>query len=449
MVLVKEKFSSIVPILICSIGLIIQLINIGERYFKYLSRSNIAVWVTESTTAPLLSTCWDIGYILDTEKAINMSKNDITGNLMEYYRRIDIMTATDMFSTTPDVDKVFNETRGCSIRIPKDFAAEYPYPNGSKCRNIFNITKYIQRGLMCYKFNASIIDKSSELTTYEYALSPQAPGLIYKIFLNNTIFGDVKYSAAILHSHKTSRLHDSVFSAVNFYERDMELAMSYLTMDITFSEFVIKRLPYPYDTNCVTIDGYKTSDDKILERLRNDTIKYMGRAHSMSAITDLSLDVPALSAGSFRNKSILKQFMEIYNNMSGWSYDCLINYYVTSVYTSNGNIVTISVFMPQDPKTIIHHKPQEDLIDFLMYITSSFGIWLGVSVLSIFELVRNIISKKFPSKRKTTRVDTRIFREHSIHSLLRENNNLKLRMNLIQNDLFMVKYFLRSHRFYV
>ena len=55
---------------------------------------------------------------------------------------------------------------------------------------------------------------------------------------------------------------------------------------------------------------------------------------------------------------------------------CNVDYYVTKLSPSYGSSVTLNVYWPQDSHIVIRHVPIYDLIDYLLYICSSFGIWV-------------------------------------------------------------------------
>ena len=69
-------------------------------------------------------------------------------------------------------------------------------PDADECYKMFDIKKYVEKDYMCYQFDPMVIGKNQDLKVGEYALSPQAAGLIYRIFLNNSIFGDANYYEA-------------------------------------------------------------------------------------------------------------------------------------------------------------------------------------------------------------------------------------------------------------
>ena len=99
-----------------------------------------------------------------------------------------------------------------------------------------------------------------------------------------------------------------------------------------------------------------------------------------------------ITAKQFGNESFLNEFNEIFKKYNQTYSDCNLEYYVSKYSMSFGGTVTLSVYWPQDYRTEMKHVPMNDFIDFLLYVCSSFGIWLGMSVLSIGEFVNSIIS---------------------------------------------------------
>lgn len=79
-------------------------------------------------------------------------------------------------------------------------------------------------------------------------------------------------------------------------------------------------------------------------------------------------------------------------------FSCSVDYYVTRIGTSYGSSIGINIHWPRYSHLYIQHVPSQDPIDFLLYLCSSFGIWLGVSILSMSHGLIHLIVNLFKAK---------------------------------------------------
>ena len=73
--------------------------------------------------------------------------------------------------------------------------------------------------------------------------------------------------------------------------------------------------------------------------------------------------------------------------------DCYLEYFVSKNSINVDENLVIDVFWPQDSRSAMKHTPVYDMIDFLLYVCSSFGIWFGISVWSIGKSASLLCSK--------------------------------------------------------
>ena len=217
------------------------------------------------------------------------------GNMNEYYAKLDKMTVDDILASTPANTSVLTDARGCTIRLPGKFAAKYPYSTAQECYRLFKIKKYIHRDLICYSFDPIVIKNSTKLAVGEYSLSPQAAGIIYRLFLNKNLFQNVTRYTAMAHSHKTSRLYDAGFSHMMYRELGNSSVDQFLNLGITFQSVSLTRLRSPYDTDCKSCPPYTTCADLDIIRMRNETINQFKRVPTFDAVSG-KINFPLLTA---------------------------------------------------------------------------------------------------------------------------------------------------------
>lgn len=107
---------------------------------------------------------------------------------------------------------------------------------------------------------------------------------------------------------------------------------------------------------------------------------------------------PIITSKNFRNESFLNEFTNILAETVTNKFSCTFNYYVSRIGTSYSSSIGINVYWPRDSHVHIQHVPLQDPIDFLLYLFSSFGIWLDVSILSMSHGLIHLIVNLFKAK---------------------------------------------------
>ena len=223
---------------------------------------------------------------------------------------------------------------------------------------------------MCYQFDPIIIDKNEKLEIAEYALAPQAAGLIYRIFLNNSIFGDATDYQAYAKQTIDSPVYDSSFASSKFYEREINSSNSYLNIELFYVSVQIQRLEFPYDTECKSCAPHRTCADWGAAMVRNVALKMFQKVSTLTPLYDNSLKFPVLSAKHLRNETFVAEYQKIFGKPEKLSYACTVDYTSSKVTISHGSVVTVSVFFPQDASINVNYFPLQDSIDFILYICS-------------------------------------------------------------------------------
>lgn len=117
--------------------------------------------------------------------------------------------------------------------------------------------------------------------------------------------------------------------------------------------------------------------------------------------------------------------------------DCDLKYYVSKTSLGYGPVVTVSVYWPQDSEFKINDVAKVELIDFLLYVTSSFGIWLGVSVISLFDWSKIIVSKtkSLMEERRVNRISHQSIHRMGTHPIGKNTIELQNQIELIRINM--------------
>jgi hypothetical protein len=116
-------------------------------------------------------------------------------------------------------------------------------------------------------------------------------------------------------------------------------------------------------------------------------------------MTDKPLDYKHVSSYDFENSTTFNVIVKVNDDclVKCWRPKCFKRFCITSVTALHygKNKFGFLVEMPQNPSTIIRTFPKVTFLDFFIYIFSAFGLWFGLSVLSLdpMKMNRNLIRK--------------------------------------------------------
>lgn len=419
--ILKQKFDDItcfIFLAVCIIGSSVQIYDISDRYIRYPTRSQVDMTIPISTKIPLLSSCFHSFDILNLTKlsrnfGINLENIDDSGNFTKIYVKLENLTAKNWFELTPSPNEILESKVGCFIRFPSKYVVDYPHLNRSACLKNFIIKKYLHRGFICYKFQAKTIDAKIDLKFSEYVLSPNYPEIIYKMFLSNKIFQHSHYFTSFAHGVDTSHFYDSIFSSISSvgssYNRNADdkrdARDKYLKIDVTYNEVKIDRLKYPYDTECQDFKRPLASGfERALKSVRDEMLSDQGRLCTFSHIHEEAsnseeskvIKYPLITTFTLRNNhSFKEQFSRSANKRSFLNavYGCHIKYYISKMSVDKSAAMSVSVTWPQGYDIHVQFLPVQELVDLLLYISSSINIWYGLSALSLLIGIRDVITK--------------------------------------------------------
>ena len=253
----KYKIFWLTRVTVCSIGLILQVNNVSRRFFEYRTRTLVTLVLSTTTIYPSISTCWRINDIIDID-AVKVRYPDIQlkrwneegFTWKSFHNMTKEFTISDLFNFTPGIHNVLEQNSGCRIRYPKKYVLSRDKTD--ICHKIFNITKYIERQFICYRFVPLISNELLQM--FEYTMSPGFNELVYKIYFNPKIFSHIQTVSVSTHFNDSCQLLDSVFSSNFFLSNFIRNDNSTLpTIFVTYREVERRRLKSPYDTNCMLL----------------------------------------------------------------------------------------------------------------------------------------------------------------------------------------------------
>ena len=98
------------------------------------------------------------------------------------------------------------------------------------------------------------------------------------------------------------------------------------------------------------------------------------------------------------------------------NYDCFKQDYapkITAQYSSNYNHCEVDLAIPTDPQLTHHHKPKIETIEFLCFMASTFSLWFGFNLLSIYDWIQIFCYKTKSSINKNKRINFAVHANHN------------------------------------
>lgn len=390
---------TLLSLALCLLGCSIQVIDISNRYFRYATKTKVAIKIIPSLKSPKISICWLITESLRYD--MMDARNDMVNEKYRSYlwdwnqedslngrnliKLIDDLTVADILDITFSNYSILREDKACARKNSTDLVWR-KWNSRTECLKILKIQKYLNRCLICYKIE--YVESEKDLFYIDVSFSPSHPGLMQKYYLNEEIFKRFTMYSIYIHSKESSDLYDSVFSIVNAINfNDTPLINS------VFSPAAAYRLQAPYDTNCRSFPGYGSVGEYQIEQLTNLTIERLQHVPTLGHVYQKH-QYPMITDRKLMNETFHDEFIRLKTSIftRRWP-NCALIYNVPHTITEEGDAISISINWPQQSATKVQFVPDQESIDFIVYVLSSVGIWFGLSMFSILSSGERIFIK--------------------------------------------------------
>jgi hypothetical protein len=409
----------------------------------YATESDLEIQTPVEIPVPDFTVCFRYVDVLDfgkiRSKYPNFTAKPIEGldpqdDIEEAILRIQkSITIEDILLFSPHSDELLSQ---CSTKNPRDF--EFKDLNLTDCNNQFSIWKFYLQEYACYRFKKIT---SSETKNYQYRLvsySIDRPGTIFTLKMNNKRLAQTRYMKAVIHSSNrnpeaslamTTNIKRR-FDDENRNERD-DIRTNYYIFQMTYSDLQMVRKEPPFDTGCRYYNmtsEFQASIECRTECLINRTvaqltkvpfsaslwnwtsiISHMTEHSDTSEATETLLQdysskeemrMNVLKYQHLTNEDLLNQstaatVMQIENEclrlcrqpdceddvtLTKGSYDYIRE---EDLKDADSQFLEFEISVPKKPKILITYKEKVSWSEFLVYLLSCFGIWFGLSVLSV------------------------------------------------------------------
>lgn len=253
-----------------------------------------------------------------------------------------------------------------------------------------------------------------------YALD--RPGVMYSVTFDSSDLVKVKFLKAVIVPSTMSPVQSIQLTTVSDRNYDpLTKKANYSFFQSTYSVLQICKLPDPYDTGCLDYKaklGYESQSECRRDCNTNRTLSAFSKV-PFSVASDDSLD-PSIhhvtNDDLEDNQNMNQKLISIESECKDLCKkpDCNDQFSLTKTdkeesKNASSLAITFEVSVPRKPDFSIKHRERITWNEFLVYVLSCFGIWFGLSVLSVNPF--NLIEEKNERRKKNRK-----------ESLLYENN---------------------------
>ena len=366
--------------------MVIHIGIITHEYLKYIATSNVEMETADIVQIPALSVCWRYLDLIDFERfnsdtGSNLAPPDystIESRRSTFLAIQSNITVQQILEFTPKIEDRLMIVDSI-VRYPNEY--DYQYLNQSETFDTFDILKSYTQEYVCYRLemkNHGHYDYNRVMRALNY------PAMAFEIGFNISMFGMVKTMLPIIHNGSDLPHYSRLFSPkLSKYGRNPRNRIYLTSQRIT-----LRKLPTPYQTDCADY-GNVDLPDQITKCLMNYTIEKFQRLPFTEILPETfndSLNFPVI---------VPKDGVE--NSTEGIEYkkaedqchrklrkpECYTYMYLTTLVDespANGS-VRFRVVLPNQPEIIISFQPMTHFFDFMTYVLSCFGTWIGLSII--------------------------------------------------------------------
>ena len=335
------------------------------------------------------------------------------------------LTISDIFDLTPDPN---NTMVGCQIRENSYNVQTYPL---DKCYSLFQITKYHEGMFICYQFEAKVVDnkfKCDEAALSYHSITEMYVITLHQRFLLSNLIKLISFipggvNQSLINFPLSPR---KFFEYLERYGTKAPETSNNNYIRIAGDIYIITRLQNPYDTDC--IEDFEKSE-AVCRRRCNIALFKKHNIFPPNEVSIKPLPMQHLNSLTLNNGNLLQ-------DLTTGDEKCMIKcnkkscnewYSMTTAktlpYIFNETLTVISSCSKR-PITIIQYLPRITFMEFVMFISSSLGIWFGVSVLSINPFISGNKKKETqPRTKAMLNGHTLSFRMNALEITMQEFNN--------------------------
>ena len=410
-----RKVLSILWCILCTLTNLYHVYHLSDQYFKYETTTDVQLFIPEFVKIPKVSLCFDMEQTVNLEK-LSDQENDFK-DLTDY----------DLIREALHNVSRFNSSRLFQISLtPQDIIKEisltYLSGKGSTgfryySKHYYDISnKDLQNFTKIKRFwnddNCLSIEMKNNYSSLNFKeLWREYDGYFIGIDIpkneirNAYLFTTNKLDSISLGSHS--------YRTLNLPDKE-NTPMEHFLTTTTFESYLLEP---PYKTNCFNYHGI-TRTQCLNDCVKNSSISRVNKVPHLCVLyphEDYNLidkdsfmktnvtskDIPQ---GSLELKRELFEFCnKVCSRIECWS-SSLIPVVRSSNPIDGSNSSSIQVYASHYPVTMASSQPATHVVTFLTNLFSTFGFWLGLSVLTSLSSLKPIFMKKRVSKPRHKRL---------------------------------------------
>lgn len=340
------------------------------NYFSYKTNSEISVYHPSLLSPPVISFCV---YVQPLISDAIMNNFDHEGNSI-VRMKVNI-SLNNVFRLTPKHTDIMLR---CGIFTT---TGRHLRRNGHECNQLFNFSRYFMESLQCYMF------ERKEENLYDFQrIAREGEGVVYGFWLNTTVFKNHTYFKVIMHDKGlpfTSRYF------AGYIPGPHAVGGRGLTYHFSYAIIEHKKLPPPYETNCVKeADWQPNCHLKCAVESIEEQFNRLTSAWPLSESNDhnFNYDLPLLYNTYKMKESQISTYNSLLHNCSGKCKrdPCEVQFSQTSLQAHfESDQIEMWFQLPVTPTMKLAHSPFFVMNDYIIYVMSCLGTWLGLSVIAM------------------------------------------------------------------
>ena len=365
----KKLFSQVFS-LICLLGFLFQTQQVSVLYFRFGTTSRTVYQVRAFDFYQSIMYCPRFMELIERQQVKSILAT-IPKSTDDFHRQLENLTVRQILEVTPPV---FDTMTSCSVR--KGRMSSPVSLNERQCLDFFKITKSVTGERICYTFTPRI---QATYSVGDVASSYNYVGILYQIVLkasvSKTIYAFI--ISSVLDPNTTEQedpLHSRAFQA----NADNMKTFNQSRIFVYGDSMEINRLPPPHDTKCTPgHDQEVCYESCLMNKLR--TINKL----PWSGFHRRKLDMKILTPTDLLNESISKHVADSFeecHSLCKLKTECLTKFSRTTIQEYQGYSMVISSMLPSLPHMSIYSIPSITLVEYIVQIGSSFGMWFGMSI---------------------------------------------------------------------
>ena len=396
-----SKISSRMFSLICLMGFLLQVQQVSELYFRFQTTSKTIFQIRDDNKYLSVMYCPRSIDLLDRR---NHKKYDISPTLPPAYDKMLLelsnLTIKDILELTPEESDAILH---CDVR--HGTVSTVILMNQKKCDAFFKVIKSVSGERICYAFipnslaNYSAGDVASSFThlnsIYVMLINPSISKSSYAAFISSVMDPDGSLKDV---------LHSRLFQS--FTENQKTFNES--RFSIFGDSIEIYRVPPPYDTGCTPGHNRETCYEDCL----TDKFRTINRI-PWSGFHTKKLDLKMLTPIDYLNKTISmfanESFEKCYFRCKHKT-ECVTQFSRTTIQEYQSSQFYFASVLPSQPHMSVYAIPVLNVVEYIVQVGSCFGMWFGLSIITLnpIQRIKQIIFKD--SKRVVRSRHPRLFK---------------------------------------